>query len=189
MRFPQNAAMVPLKTITAVAVLALLAGCSAFQKKPATPVAAPPPICVQYDTVNAGINYPTAGSREQLLDEVMAKVDGHLMAFLDEARVPTSARSCRPEVDTVMTVKIDRLEAVADKKFSLSDPWATAIEARLKYHVHFKAPGKPPFVDAGGQYQYESLDDLSSKLAHRLYDLAIVRYPKGARTAPPRRPS
>lgn len=179
--------MQAMRTIAAVAALALLAGCSAFKTKPATPVVAPPPICVQYDTANAGINYPTAGPRELLLEEVMLKVDRQLHAFLDEAWVPTSPRPCRPDADTVMTVKIDRLEAVSDKKFSLSDPWATAIEARLKYHVHFKAPGKPPFVDAGGQYQYESLDDLSSKLAHRLYDLAIVRYPKGARIAPPNR--
>lgn len=181
--------MVPLKTIAAVAVLALLGGCGVFRKQPAAPVVGPPPMCVQYDIVNAGINYPTAGPREMLLEEVVLKIDQQLSAFLDEARVPTSPRPCRPEVDTVMTVKIDRLEAVADKKFSLSDPWATAIEARLKYHVHFKAPGKAPFVDAGGQYQYESLDDLSSKLAHRLYDLAIVRYPKGMRTAPSKRSS
>jgi hypothetical protein len=181
--------MVPMKTIAVAASLALLAGCSAFRKAPPKPVLAPPPMCVQYDTVNAGVNYPTSGPRDQLIDQVVAEVDKHLAAFLEEARVPTVSGPCRPEVDTVMTVKIDRLEAVQDKKFSLSDPWATAIEARLKYHVHFKAPGAKPFVDAGGQYQYESLDDLSSKLAHRLYDLAIVRYPKGTRTGPVKRSS
>jgi hypothetical protein len=179
-----------MRTTVVIASFALLVGCSAVPlPRRAPPPPAPPPMCVQYDTSDVLVNYPTTGPRQQLVDDLVRKVDKELHGYLAEAKIPTVPAPCQPDVDSVMTMRIDRIEAVSDKKFSLVDPWATAIEARMKYRVTFAAPNARPFFDVDGLYQYESLDDLASKLAHRLYDLGVVRYPKSSRTGSTKRPS
>lgn len=159
--------------LIAASALVVLSACASKGPKPPPP----PPMCVQYDTSEVLFSYGPAVAREQTITDLTRRIDRYLTEYQRDDNTPTTKGPCRPEVDTILTLRLDTLEGVVTTKLMPFVARVGMSEARLKYYVTMKAPGKAePLLDTNDDRQYESLDDLARKVASKVHGWTSRHY-------------